>query len=96
MYDNAQANAVMQKAITILNIEESLSHKRREKFRTFIHEDCSPKVDFYDDDAADADDQDLKKVTIQIKVQMVMVIPWHIVNLSRLTISGHFFCQKIN
>ena len=61
----------MQKAMTILNIEESLSKARREKFREFIHTKCKPKEEFYDDDTTEPDDQDLKKVTIQIKVKYV-------------------------
>ena len=68
MYDNAKANAVMQQAIAILSIEEGMNQKRKTKFRTFIHETCSPEVAFYDDDTTGIDDQDLKKVTIQIKV----------------------------
>lgn len=68
VYDNAKANAVMQKAITILNIQEGLSRDRREKFRKFIHTECSPKIDFYDDDTTEVGEEDLKKVTIQIKV----------------------------
>ena len=68
----------MQKAITILNIEEGLSNKRREKFRTYIHKSCAPKIEFYDDDAADTGEEDLKKVTIQIKVRARMgrLIDW--------------------
>ena len=58
----------MQKAITILSIEEGLSSKRRNKFRKFIHTDCAPEADFYDDDATNMDGDDLKKVTFQIKV----------------------------
>ena len=68
VHDNAQANAVMQKAITILNIEESMGLKRRKKFRTFIHTNCAPEEDFYDDDTTSPAGEDLKKVTIQIKV----------------------------
>ena len=58
----------MQKAISILSTEEGMSFKRREKFRTFIHDTCAPLTDFYDDDATDTGGEDLKKVTFQIKV----------------------------
>ena len=68
VYDNAQANAVMQKAITINGIEEGLSKAKRERFRQFIHEENSPKVTFYDDDDASIGGEDLNKVTIQTKV----------------------------
>jgi hypothetical protein len=68
VYDNAKANAVMQKAITILSIEENMNNKRREKFREYIHTKCSPMEDFYDDDTTEEGGEDLKKVTFQIKV----------------------------
>ncbi|KAK2177712.1 hypothetical protein NP493_583g02067 [Ridgeia piscesae] len=56
VYDNAKANAIMQKAIFILSIEDRLSPEE------------IPEEDFYDDDATDeAMDEDLKKVTFQIK-----------------------------
>ena len=74
VYDNAQANAVMQKAITILSLEEGLGKKRRDKFRTFIHSKCGPKVDFYDDDTTEMGEEDLKKVTIQIKVRITFTV----------------------
>ena len=70
VYDNAQANAVMQKAITILSIEEGLSKKRRERFRHHIHEKCCPLVSDYDDDEVSPGGEDLQKVTIQIKVRL--------------------------
>lgn len=69
VFDNANANAVMQKAITILSIEEGLSAKKRRKFRDFIHTKCAPEKEYYDDDATDATGADLQKVTIQIKVE---------------------------
>ena len=68
VYDNAKANAVMQRAIAILTIEERLSHYQRMKFRTYLHAKCSPEEDFYDDDATEVGEEDLKKVTFQIKV----------------------------
>ena len=68
MYDNAKANAMMQKAIAILSIEDRLSRKQMLKFRTFLHTNCAPEEAFYDDDATEAGDEDLKKVTFQIKV----------------------------
>lgn len=68
VYDNARANAAMQKAITILNIEESLSKEKREKFRAFIHSKCNPEECFYDDDDIDDGKESLQKVTMQIRV----------------------------
>ena len=58
----------MQKAITILSIEEGLSVKRRERFRSHIHTKCAPLVSDYDDDEVGQMGEDLQKVTIQIKV----------------------------
>ena len=70
VYDNAQANAVMQKAITILNIEEGMSSKKRRQFREYIHTSCNPEETYYDDDTTDAGEANLKKVTFQIKVRL--------------------------
>ena len=58
----------MQKAITIISIEEGLSNKRKAKFRKYIEDHCSPFVDFYDDDATEDGEDNLQKVTMQIKV----------------------------
>ena len=73
VYDNANANAVMQKAITILSIEEGLSSKKREAFRTFIHTKCAPEKHFYDDDTTEGEGDELKKITFQIKVSRVEI-----------------------
>ena len=68
MYDNAQANAVMQKAITIINTWEGINKQSKASFWKYIEDECSPLVDIYDDDMTTGGDEDLKKVTIQIKV----------------------------
>lgn len=69
IYDKAEANAVMQKAITILSIWEGLSRKQKDKFHQFINDNCSPLTEDYDDDLTQADDDgNIKKVTIEIKV----------------------------
>ncbi|KAJ8033013.1 Serine/threonine-protein phosphatase 6 regulatory ankyrin repeat subunit C [Holothuria leucospilota] len=70
IYDNATSNAVMQQASIILNIEDSLNKKSREKMRKFIHERCSPEALFYDDDATQEDGEELKLMTFQIKETM--------------------------
>ncbi|XP_064605915.1 transient receptor potential cation channel subfamily V member 2-like [Liolophura sinensis] len=67
VYDNAQANAVMQKAITVLSIWDSLGKKRKRKFLDRLKK---PIEDDYDDDVTISGDEDLKKVTIQIKDQL--------------------------
>jgi len=69
VHDNARANALMQKAIYILNVEESMNQKNKDKFREYIHSNCAPLTRFYDDDASGSDGGDeLRKVTFQIKV----------------------------
>uniref|UniRef100_H2ZHL3 Ion transport domain-containing protein n=1 Tax=Ciona savignyi TaxID=51511 RepID=H2ZHL3_CIOSA len=70
VYDNANANAIMQQAALLLSIEENLSNRQRRKFKKFIQDKCSPEEQFYDDDLTVAEDADLKKVTIKIKEQM--------------------------
>lgn len=71
MYDNAQANAVMQKAITILSFWEGMSKSSRDKFLDHIQYNCSPLGEYYDDDMTEEGEEDLKKVTIQVKVSVI-------------------------
>uniref|UniRef100_A0A8C5N5B2 Ion transport domain-containing protein n=1 Tax=Leptobrachium leishanense TaxID=445787 RepID=A0A8C5N5B2_9ANUR len=70
VYDNATANAAMQQASTLLQIEESLSKKNKARFAKHIQTNCSPLTLFYDDDLTVDQDDDLKKVTIQIKEEL--------------------------
>lgn len=49
VYDNAKANAAMQRAITVLSFEESMSKKRREKMRLHFNQKLAPEVSFTDD-----------------------------------------------
>ena len=44
VYDNANANAVMQKANTILSLETEMSHRRRDMFMNHIQTKCAPEV----------------------------------------------------
>lgn len=44
VYDNAKANAAMQRASTILTMEENMGDKTRERYRRLIHERFSPEV----------------------------------------------------
>jgi hypothetical protein len=44
VYDNANANAVMQKASTILLLETEMSGRRRDMFMNHIHTSCAPEV----------------------------------------------------
>ena len=70
VYDNAQANAVMQKAITILSFWDGMSPSAQNKFLDFIEEECSPHKEFYDDDMTEEGGEDLKKATLQLKVRL--------------------------
>ncbi|KAM4688899.1 uncharacterized protein O3C94_006999 [Discoglossus pictus] len=70
VYDNATANAAMQQASTLLQIEEGLNKKNKGKFEKRIQSTCAPLTLFYDDDLTVNQDDDLKKVTIQIKEEL--------------------------
>ncbi|XP_060072617.1 transient receptor potential cation channel subfamily V member 3-like [Ylistrum balloti] len=67
VYDNAQANAIMQKAITCLGFWDGMSSKARNQFLDYIAKECSPLQEYYDDDMTEEGEEDMKKVTIQIK-----------------------------
>ncbi|RUS78045.1 hypothetical protein EGW08_014184 [Elysia chlorotica] len=67
VYDNAQANSVMQRAINILNTWDGINPKSKEAFLLHIECRCSPLREDYDDDMTQTGDEDMKKVTIQIK-----------------------------
>lgn len=69
MYDNAQANAVMQKALMTLSIWESMTSSRRNAFYSYMETSCNPFKEYYDDDMTEEGEEDMKKVTIQIKVR---------------------------
>ncbi|XP_063309058.1 transient receptor potential cation channel subfamily A member 1-like [Pelobates fuscus] len=70
VYDNATANAAMQQASTLLQMEENLNKKNKAKFDKHIQTNCAPLTLFYDDDLTVDQDDDLKKVTIQIKEEL--------------------------
>lgn len=44
VYDNAKANAAMQRASTILTMEENMADKTRERHRRHIHQRFAPEV----------------------------------------------------
>eukprot|EP00079_Xenopus_tropicalis_P019808 XP_012809940.1 PREDICTED: transient receptor potential channel pyrexia-like isoform X1 [Xenopus tropicalis] len=70
VYDNATANAAMQQASTLLQIEDGLGKKQRSKYNKHFQDDCSPLTLFYDDDLTVNQEDELKKVTIQIKEEI--------------------------
>ncbi|KAL2083201.1 hypothetical protein ACEWY4_020974 [Coilia grayii] len=69
VYDNALANAVMQQAAIILQVEEAMPRLRRFYDNHYIHEHCAPLGEYYDDDVTTDRYQyaEMKKITSQIK-----------------------------
>ncbi|XP_073776628.1 uncharacterized protein si:ch73-193i2.2 [Danio rerio] len=69
VYENALANAVMQQAAIILQIEESMPCLRRCYDKEHIHRNCAPLGEFYDDDVTINPEKhaEMKKLTEQIK-----------------------------
>lgn len=70
VYDNAQANAIMQKAITCLNFWDGMSFNAKKRFINYINTNCAPLQEYYDDDMTEEGEEDMKKVTIQIKEEL--------------------------
>ena len=70
VYDNVKANAVMQQASTILNLESNLGPAKRRQFTNFIHTKCCPEEMYYDDDLLDTEEGDLQRMTHQIKEEV--------------------------
>lgn len=44
LYSNAVANAVMEKAKSILRMEKTMCRKRKQNYYNFVRENCSPQV----------------------------------------------------
>ena len=47
VYAQAQANAVMQLAQSVILLESKLGKEKRLKFSHYLQDECSPKVHFY-------------------------------------------------
>ncbi|KAI5108268.1 polycystin-2-like, partial [Silurus meridionalis] len=69
VYDNALANAVMQQASIILQVEESMPQLWHFYDKQYIHRCCAPLGEFYDDDLLTDPDQHerMKKLAAEIK-----------------------------
>lgn len=68
VYDNVKANAVMQQASTIVNLESNLAAAKRRRFTNFIYKKCCPEEMYYDDDLIETGEEgDLQRMTHQIK-----------------------------
>ena len=70
VYDNAKANAAMQRAATIVGLEADVTIKILRKHREWITANCSPESLYYDDDMIDPENNDLKRLTHQIKAKV--------------------------
>ncbi|XP_077103185.1 transient receptor potential cation channel subfamily V member 5 isoform X2 [Siphateles boraxobius] len=85
VYDNALANAVMQQAAIILQIEESMPCLRRCYDNEHIHRHCAPLGELFDDDDVTTNPEqhaEMKKLTEQIKDTLDKYL-----NIQRETIS---------
>lgn len=67
VYDNANANAVMQKASAIISLETDMSPRKKDQFLKYIHTCCAPEELYYDDDSNGPDSGELERLTHQIK-----------------------------
>ncbi|KAK3750630.1 hypothetical protein QZH41_012813, partial [Actinostola sp. cb2023] len=67
VYDNAKANAAMQRASTILSMEESMSNSTRDAYRRHFHTRLAPEELYYDDDSTTVESGELERMTHQIK-----------------------------
>lgn len=69
VYENAIENAAMQRAKTILNLEQSLTKTHRKRYYEFVRENCSPEMkDYAQDDAGT--DRDRKRQMDEMKMQV--------------------------
>ena len=67
----------MERARFIVAMEDGLSAKRLADYRRFVIESCAPLSLYYDDDHTDANgNEDLIKVTTQIKVRVPLLQRW--------------------
>ncbi|XP_071335898.1 transient receptor potential channel pyrexia [Trachinotus anak] len=69
VHDNSQANAVMQQATVILQVEESMPLLRRFYDNQYIFNHCAPLADTYDDDITTNPryHDEMGRITAQIK-----------------------------
>ena len=85
VYDNAYANAELQKAQLIMSLEEKATRKSRQTFLQFIRRQCNPISDYYDDDeeASGGKTTSIQKITHQtfvstISLEIVYLFLMHI------------------
>lgn len=70
VHDNSQANAVMQQAAVILQVEESMPFLRRFYDNQYIANHCAPLAEAYDDNITTDPHYhgEMGHITAQIKV----------------------------
>lgn len=70
VHDNSQANAVMQQAAVILQVEDSMPLLRRFYDNQYISNHCAPLADAYDDDITTNRHyhNEMGRITAEIKV----------------------------
>lgn len=73
VYDNAYANAELQKAQLIMSLEEKATRRSRRNFLQFIRWQCNPISDYYDDDeeASGGKTTSIQKITHQTYVSAI-------------------------
>ncbi|XP_070556681.1 polycystin-2-like protein 2 [Ptychodera flava] len=75
IHDNASSNALMERAAIILSLEDNLSDEKKLAYYKHVQTKCAPMVEYYDDDMAlEGKDNDVRKVTFQIKDQMAALV----------------------
>ncbi|XP_057317372.1 uncharacterized protein LOC130662503 isoform X2 [Hydractinia symbiolongicarpus] len=67
VYDNAKANAVMERAASIIALEADINTRILRRHRKWVSRKCAPESLYYDDDITQPESHDLKRMTIQIK-----------------------------
>lgn len=72
VHDNSQANAVMQQAAVILQVEDSMPLLRRFYDNQYISNNCAPLADAYDVDITTNPHYhgEMGRITTQIKVRL--------------------------
>ena len=73
VYDNAKANAVMQRAATVVNLETDLTTSRLIMYRDWVNTNCAPECLYFDDDVSDPHNNTLARLTHQIHEKLSTV-----------------------
>ena len=63
VYDNAKANALMQRAACIVNAESNMSESKHLQHRAWIYANCAPQSSYYNDSKINPDNNEFIKKT---------------------------------